>query len=66
METIFLIILVVAVVFGVVGFLNRGDAKDAASSAFMGAIWSTGCMIQLILLAIPVLIGIWLIGLIFG
>lgn len=65
MGTIITIIIVVAVIGAIIGFLNSGGKmEDAAAGAVAGAVGSTGCMIQLIIAAIPVLVGLWLISLI--
>jgi hypothetical protein len=70
MGTILLIIIVVAVVFGIGAFIfsHQADpkerAKEAANAAVGGAAASAGCMFQMILYAIPVLIGLFLIGLV--
>lgn len=67
MGTIIMIILGIAVLGAVIGFLGgAGKAEDAAAGAAAGAIWSTGCIVQLIIAAIPVAIGLWLLSLIFG
>lgn len=66
MGTIIQIILVVAVIGAVIGFFVGGKKEDAAAGAAAGALGATGCIFQLILYAIPVLIGLWLLGLIFG
>ena len=67
MGTIIMIILGIAVIGAVIGFVSSGGkAEDAAAGAAVGAMWSTGCIVQLILMAIPVVIGLWLLSLIFG
>ena len=68
MGTIILIILGIAVIGAIVGFIGGGGkkAEDAAAGAAAGAIYSTGCIVQLIIAAIPVAIGLWLLSLIFG
>ena len=66
METIILIIFVVAAIFAVIGFISSGGKKeDAAAGAVAGAMGATGCIVQLILYAIPVFLGLLLLGLIF-
>lgn len=67
MGTIIMIILGIAAIGAVIGFLSSGGkAEDAAAGAVVGAVGATGCIFQLILAAIPVLIGLWLLSLIFG
>lgn len=68
MGTLIMIILGIAVIGAVIGFLGGGGsrAEDAAAGAAAGAIWSTGCIVQLIIAAIPVAVGLWLLSLIFG
>ena len=66
MGTIIEIILVVAVIGAVIGFISSGGkTEDAVAGAAVGAIGATGCIFQLIIAAIPVLLGLWLLGLIF-
>jgi len=68
MGKILLIIIVVAALFGTGAFIFSREAdpkeraKEAASAAVGGAAASMGCMLQMILYAIPVLIGLVLIG----
>jgi hypothetical protein len=70
MGTILLIILGIAAVVGIGAFIFSREsdpkerAKEAAGAAAGGAILSVGCLIQAIMSAIPVIIGIVLIGLI--
>lgn len=66
MGTIILIILCMAVIGAAIGFFSSGKAEDAAAGAAAGAIWSTGCIVQLIIIAIPVLLGLWFLSLILG
>ena len=67
MGTIIMIILGIAAIGAVIGFLGSGGkAEDAAAGAAAGALWSTGCIVQLIIAAIPIAIGLWLLSLIFG
>ena len=67
MGTIIMIILGVAVLGAVIGFIGSGGkAEEAASGAAQGAILTTGCIVQLIIAAIPVALGLWLLSLIFG
>jgi len=65
MGTILTIIGVVAVIGAVIGFLVGGSSEDAAAGAKAGAVGATGCMFQLMIAAIPVAIGLWLLSLIF-
>jgi len=66
METIIQIILVVAVIGAVIGFISSGGKKeDAAAGAATGAIGAAGCIFQLIIMAIPVLLGLWFLDLLF-
>ena len=46
--------------------LLSGDAENIPGSVAAGAASAFGCMIQLMLMALPFLIGIWLIGAVFG
>ena len=67
MGTIIMIILGIAVLGAVIGFIGSGGkAEGAAAGAAPGAIGSTGCILQLIIAAIPVALGLWLLSLIFG
>lgn len=67
METILMIIVGIAVIGAVVGFVSSGGkAQDAAAGAAAGAIGSVGCIVQLIISAIPIALGLWLLRLVFG
>jgi hypothetical protein len=69
MGTIFLIILGIAAVIGIGSFIFSHEAdpkeraKEAAGAAAGGAMASMGCLLQAVLSAIPVLIGLFIIGL---
>ena len=69
MGTIFLIILGIAAIAGIGAFIFSREAdpkeraKEAAGAAAGGAMMSVGCLIQAIMSAIPVIIGLVLIGL---
>lgn len=65
MGTILTIIAIVAVIGAIIGFLVGGKKEDAAAGAVAGAFGATGCIFQLIIWAIPVAIGLWLLSLIF-
>ncbi len=71
MGKILLIIIVIAALFGIGAFIFSHEAdpkeraKEAASAAAGGAFASMGCMLEMIFAAIPVLIGLVLIGWIF-
>lgn len=66
MGTIILIILTISVIGGIIGFIFSGGKKEeTVTGAVAGAIGATGCLFRLILLAIPVFIGLWLLKLIF-
>ena len=70
MGTILMIILAIAAIAGIVAFISSREsdpgerAKEAAGAAAGGAMMSVGCLVQAIMSAIPVLIGLFLIGLI--
>lgn len=67
MGTIIMIILGIAVLGAIIGFLSSGGkAEGAAVGAAQGAIGATGCIVQLIIAVIPVALGLWLLSLIFG
>ena len=72
METILWIIGGAAVLFGLLTFIfsdssNPKDrATEAAGAAGAGAIGAIGCLLQLIIPAIMLLVGLWLLGKIFG
>ena len=61
------IVLTVATLFGIGSYIfsNQGNpkerAKEAASSALAGGVMSLGCLMQLIMVALPVLLGLLLI-----
>lgn len=70
MGTILLIILGIAAVFGIGAFIFSREsdpkerAKEAAGAAAGSAMASIGCLIHAIMSAIPVIVGLVLIGLI--
>lgn len=72
MKTVLIIIAVVAVVFGVGAYVSseKGDPKeraaDAAGAAAGGAIFAGSCLFQLAILGVMALVGLWVLGLIFG
>lgn len=65
MGTVLTIIAIGALIGLLVGVLS-GDAENIPGSVAAGAASAFGCMIQLMLMALPFLIGIWLIGAVFG
>jgi hypothetical protein len=72
MGTILLIILGVAAVVGIIAYVgsNKSDpverVRDAAGAAAVGGLASAGCLLRMIIAALPVLIGLLLIGLLIG
>lgn len=72
MLTVISIVLIVALIFGVGAYIfsNEGEPKnraaDAAGAAAGGAMMAGSCLIQLIVLGIMALIGLWLLGAISG
>ena len=70
MKVILLIILGIAAIAGIGAFVFSREsdpkerAKEAAGAAAGGAAMSVGCIVQTIMSAIPVIIGIVLLGLI--
>lgn len=60
-------ILTIAAIFGIGGYIfsDKGNpkerAQEAAGSALAGGVMSLGCLVQLILSAIPALLGFMLI-----
>jgi hypothetical protein len=69
MGTIFIIIVVIVAFGAIAGFaLNPSGRKveGAVSNGVAAGCWSAGCMAQLMILAIPVALGLFLLGLIFG
>jgi hypothetical protein len=67
-KTILFIIAAIALVCGVGAMVlsEKADpkerAKEGASAAVAGAFVTAGCLVQCIMAAIPVLIGLFLIG----
>jgi hypothetical protein len=69
MGTIFTIIVVIVAFGAIAGFvLNPSGRKveGAVSNGVAAGCWSAGCMAQLMILAIPVALGLFLLGLVFG
>lgn len=69
MGTILTIIATVAVIGAFIGFAGSPSGKKAegaVSNGIAAGCWSAGCIAQLIVLAIPVALGLLLLGLIFG
>jgi uncharacterized membrane protein len=70
MDIILIIIIVVAAIAATVTFIfsNQGDpkerAKEAGEAAIVGAFYSGGCILQTIMSAIPIIIGLFFLGLI--
>ena len=66
MGTIFTIIIVIGVIGAIIGFFNSGGkAEGAVEGGATGAIMAGGCIFQLIVAAIPIALGLWLLSLIF-
>lgn len=63
METILTIVIICAVLGTLGALLAGGRPKDVAEGATSGAFWSMGCMLRLVILAVLVAAGIWLINL---
>ncbi len=57
-------------IFAAAGFLftllSGGSGKEAVEGAAAGAVHGFGCIVQLLLSVIPILLGLWLFGQIFG
>jgi len=69
MGTIFTIILSVVIVGALAGFLLNPSGRKvegAVSNGIAAGCWSAGCMAQLLIIALPVAAGLFLLGLIFG
>lgn len=66
------IIVIAALIFGIVSLVssNEGDPKDraaeAAGAAAGGAMMAGSCLLQLIIMGLMALVGLWILGLIFG
>lgn len=65
MGTILTIVIIFAVIGAIIGLFS-GEKGGMSRGALIGAAGSIGCMVRLMIIAIPVLIGIWLLGLVFG
>lgn len=63
-------VLVILGLFAAGGFLltifGGGNAKDAAAGAAGGAFYGLGCIVQLMIMVIPIVLGLWLWQVIFG
>jgi len=72
MGTIFWIIVAFAAFFGIWTFIasDKGDPKEraseAAGAAAGGAMFGVSCLMQLLIPAVMLLIGFWLLSKIFG
>jgi len=62
METIVTIVIIFAILGALGALLAGGRPKDVAEGATSGAFWSLGCMLRLVLLAVLVMAGLWLIN----
>lgn len=62
METILTIVIIFAILGALGALLAGGRPKDVAEGATSGAFWSLGCMLRLVLLAVLVMAGLWLIN----
>jgi hypothetical protein len=71
MGTIFIILGVFAALGAIIALFSangspKDRAKEAASGAGAGAMVGVSCLLQLVVPAIMLLIGLWLLKLIFG
>lgn len=62
METIVTIVIIFAILGALGALFAGGRPKDVAEGATSGAFWSLGCMLRLVLLAVLVMAGLWLIN----
>lgn len=56
------IIVIFAIIGGIMALCAGGKAKDVATTAAGGAIYSMGCIAQLILLGLAAAFGLWLLS----
>jgi len=63
METIITIVIICAIIGAIGALLAGGRPKDVAAGATSGAFWSMGCMLRLVIFAILIAAGIWLVNL---
>lgn len=69
MGTILGIILVFVCIGAALGFFGGKDGEKSATAVAGGlhaGCASTGCLLQLMLYVIPIALGLWLLGLLFG
>ena len=72
MMTIVWIIVGFAAVFGIIALIGsdkaspKDRASEAAAAAAGGAMFGASCLVQLIIPAVMLLIGLWLLSKIFG
>lgn len=58
MGTLLIIVGVFAAIGAILALLGGGEKDEAAAGALLGAAGSMGCMLQLMIMALPVLIGL--------
>lgn len=63
MQTIITIVIICAILGAIGALLAGGRPKDVAAGATSGAFWSMGCMLRLVIFAILIAAGIWLVNL---
>lgn len=63
MQTIITIVIICAILGAIGALLACGRPKDVAAGATSGAFWSMGCMLRLVIFAILIAAGIWLVNL---
>lgn len=66
MGIILMLILAGALIVGLLSFLANGSIEEALGGFFVGAAGTFMLIFQLIVLALPFILGIWFFKLIFG
>lgn len=64
MDVVLLIIIIGVLIGIVIGLI--GGSESILASGLAGGLGAFGCMVQLMIMALPVLLGLWLIHAIFG
>ncbi|MDO5667614.1 MAG: hypothetical protein Q4G44_07305 [Alcaligenaceae bacterium] len=64
MDVVITIVFIGVVIGIIIGLI--GGSESILASGLVGGLGAFGCMVQLILLVLPFVLGFWLIGAIFG
>jgi len=61
----FWIIIIVAVIGGIIGYMTEGKSEDALSGALSGGCLAAGCIARIAFCALCIIIVLWLFSVLF-